>query len=91
MLQHAGIWVADQFGGEDAVHLGHLHVHEHEVETRELQDLESLDPVDGELDVLNPELGEKADRDFLVGLIVLHHEDAGLAEVDLREMPLVGA
>src|SRR5581483_5891654 len=65
---------ANGAGGLEAVHLRHLHVHEHELVVAGGKDIEGLDAVGDGVGTVT-EAFKEAKRDFLVHGVVLNDED----------------
>ncbi len=74
---------ADAARGLEAVHARHVAVHQHQLVVLLREALERLDAVVGDGDFAAEAL-QHADRDFLVGAVVLDHENAAVAEAVAR-------
>ena len=82
--------LADQAGRLEAAHLGHVHVHQHQVEALLLHRLDRFAPVLRHPHRV-PALGQDAERQLLVDRVVLRQEDAEPAAVPRAPRASAGA
>ena len=84
MIGMLRLGIADLPCGFQTVHLGHLHVHEHQVVGQGLERIEGLAPVRDRVG-RKAQLLQDAQGYLLVGDVVIGQQDAGLAVRKIRQ------